>query len=222
MRVLRVALDVPLATLFDYIAPDGLDAQPGDRVVVPFGARSRVGVVVEASIGSSIPAAKLKQVSRVLDDAPRMPAAWLELMRFLSSYYQRPLGETVIGALPPRLRSLKPLPKSIRDASAPLPASARFVPNHAPSDAQTRAIERIGGALGAFQTFLLHGVTGSGKTEIYLWLISRVLKSGAQALVMVPEISLTPQLEARFRLAFPEARIALLHSALQDGPRTAA
>ncbi len=222
MRVLRVALDVPLATLFDYLAPDGLDAQPGDRVVVPFGARSRVGVVVETSIGSSIPAAKLKQVSRVLDDAPRLPAPWLELMRFLSSYYQRPLGETVIGALPPRLRSLKPLPKTIRDASPPLPASARFVPNHAPSDAQTRAIERIGGALGAFQTFLLHGVTGSGKTEIYLWLISRVLQSGAQALVMVPEISLTPQLEARFRLAFPEARIALLHSALQDGPRTAA
>ncbi len=222
MRVLRVALDVPLATLFDYLAPDGLDAQPGDRVVVPFGARSRVGVVVEASIGSSIPSAKLKQVSRVLDDAPRMPAPWLELMRFLSSYYQRPLGETVIGALPPRLRSLKPLPKTIRDASPPLPASARFVPNHAPSDAQTRAIERIGGALGVFQTFLLHGVTGSGKTEIYLWLISRVLQSGAQALVMVPEISLTPQLEARFRLAFPEARIALLHSALQDGPRTTA
>ncbi len=222
MRVLRVALDVPLATLFDYLAPDGLDAQPGDRVVVPFGARSRVGVVVEASTGSSIPAAKLKPLSRVLDDAPRMPAPWLELMRFLASYYQRPLGETVIGALPPRLRSLKPLPKTIRDAAAPPPASARFVPNHAPTADQSRAIERIGGTLGGFQPFLLHGVTGSGKTEIYLWLISRVLHSGAQALVMVPEISLTPQLEARFRLAFPEARIAVLHSALQDVPRTAA
>ncbi len=222
MRVLRVALDVPLATLFDYLAPDELDVQPGDRVVVPFGARSRVGVVVEASAGSSIPAARLKQVARVLDDAPRMPASWLDLMRFLSSYYQRPLGETVIGALPPRLRSLKPLPKTIREAAPPLPTSARFVPNHAPTDAQSNAIERIGGALGGFRTFLLHGVTGSGKTEIYLWLISRVLQNGAQALVMVPEISLTPQLEARFRLAFPQARIAVLHSALQDVPRTAA
>ena len=220
--MLRVALDVPLATLFDYSRPDALEVVAGDRVVVPFGTRSRVGVVIEESAGSSIAADKLKPVSRVLDDTPRLPPQWLELMRFLAAYYQRPLGETVIGALPPRLKSLKPLPKKVRVAAAPQPASPRFVASHVPTADQAQAIERIGGALGRFQAFLLHGVTGSGKTEVYLRLIARVLEKGNQALVLVPEISLTPQLESRFRHAFPEAHIVLLHSALQDEPRTAA
>jgi primosomal protein N' (replication factor Y) len=92
---------------------------------------------------------------------------------------------------------------------------------HTPSAAQAQAIGRVAAALGRFQAFLLHGITGSGKTEVYLQLIARVLESGAQALVLVPEISLTPQLEARFRHAFPDARVALLHSALEDVPRTA-
>ena len=222
MRVLRVALDVPLATLFDYARPDELEVAAGDRVVVPFGTRSRVGVVVEEGEGSSVPAEKLKPVVRVLEDAPRLPAQWLELMRFLAAYYHRPLGETVIGALPPRLRSLKPLPKKVREAGDAAPASPRFVSSHTPTAEQTHAIERIGSMLGRFQPFLLHGITGSGKTEVYLRLIVRVLQDGGQALVLVPEISLTPQLEARFRQAFPEARIAVMHSALQDVPRTAA
>lgn len=102
--MLRVALDVPLATLFDYLpAPDALHApaQPGDRVVVTFGRRERVGIVMERVTDSTIPPERLKPILRVLTDAPRLPADWLELMRFLSSYYQRPLGETVAGALRP-------------------------------------------------------------------------------------------------------------------------
>ncbi|MGH8687235.1 MAG: primosomal protein N' [Burkholderiales bacterium] len=220
--MLRVALDVPLATLFDYLPSPEIDARPGDRVVVPFGTRSRVGVVVETGAGSTVAAEKLKPVTSVLEDAPRLPPAWLEFMRFLAVYYQRPLGETVIGALPPRLRSLKPLPKAVREGGEATPASARFVAIHALSEAQTAADARIAGALGRYAALLLHGITGSGKTEVYLRAISRVLARGGQALVLVPEISLTPQLEARFRRAFPEAKIALLHSALQDVPRTAA
>ena len=111
MRVLRVALDVPVAKLFEYLIDDATPVEPGDRVVVPFGARLRVGVVVEIADASSVAESKLKPVQRVLDGAPRLPAAWLEQMRFLSSYYQRPFGETVAGALPTRLRSLKTLPK---------------------------------------------------------------------------------------------------------------
>jgi primosomal protein N' (replication factor Y) (superfamily II helicase) len=220
MKVLRVALDVPLATLFDYAHGEGVDARLGDRVVVPFGTRSRVGVVAEIADDTAIDPARLKPVQRVLEDAPCLPAQWLEFMRFLAGYYHRPLGETVIGALPPRLRSLKPLPKKVREAAA-ANASPRFVTDHTPTPEQARAIGRIGEALGGFRPFLLHGVTGSGKTEVYLSVIARVLERGAQALVMVPEISLTPQLEARFRRAFPEARIAMLHSALEDVPRTA-
>src|SRR5262245_17031566 len=106
MKVLQVAIDVPIEKVFDYL---GESAAAGDRVVVPFGARSRVGVVLETAAASKV--ARLKPIERVLDDAPRLPADWLEQMRFLASYYQRPLGETVAGALPPRLRSTKPLPK---------------------------------------------------------------------------------------------------------------
>jgi len=219
MRVLRVALDVPVVKLFDYLDGEPACAQAGDRVVVPFGVRQRVGVVVEAAADSKVAAAKLRRVVGVLEDAPRLAAGWIELMRFLAAYYQRPLGETLIGALPPRLRSLKRLPGARRVAAEPVSAP-RFVSRHQPNAAQARAIERIGAALGGFKAFLLHGVTGSGKTEVYLRLISRVLARGGQALVLVPEISLTPQLEARFRDAFPAARIAVLHSALSEGART--
>ena len=109
-----------------------MSAAPGDRVVVPFGARDRVGVVVEVGDGSAVASARLKPVKRILDDAPRLSADWLEQMRFLSSYYQRPLGETVAGALPPRLRSLKPLPKKRKAAAdADAPHAARLRPRPA-------------------------------------------------------------------------------------------
>ena len=210
---------MPLAKLFDYGAPEALGARVGDRVVVPFGARQRLGVVLETSALSEVPRERMKSIVSVRDDAPPLAPQWIELMRFLSSYYQRPLGETIIAALPPRLRSVKPLP---RKALAPSEeaASARFVPTHALTAAQHQAVERIDGTHGRFEAFLLHGVTGSGKTEVYLHLIARTLERGGQALVLVPEISLTPQLEERFRGAFPEARLALMHSGLEDVART--
>jgi primosomal protein N' (replication factor Y) len=218
---IRVALDVPLGRLFDYLPAPDFPAAVGDRVVVQFGSRQRIGVVIEIDARSELPRSRLKPVLAVRDDAPKLTADWLELLRFLSSYYQRPLGESVIGALPPRLRSVKPLPKKALalDESG---VSTEFRPNHALTADQERVCQRVGAAFGRFEPFLLHGVTGSGKTEVYLHLIARVLEQGRQALVLVPEISLTPQLEARFRQAFPGARLALLHSALQDIERTRA
>ncbi len=222
LKILRVALDVPLANLFDYAQPEGVEAEVGDRVVVPFGARQRLGVVVERAQDSAYQA-KLKPIAGVRDDAPRLGGEWLALIRFLATYYQRPLGETAIGALPPRLRSLKPLPRATRGVQAEgPPAGGRFVAVHTLSAEQQQALGHIRAALGGYKPFLLHGVTGSGKTEIYLHLVAEVLARGAQALVLVPEIGLTPQLEARFRHAFPDARIALMHSALEDTARTAA
>jgi len=283
MTVVRVALDVPVATLFDYTVPTSLDVNPGDRVVVPFGARQKLGVAVECSATSELPAKKLRPIAAVRDDAPRLPADWLELMKFLSNYYQRPLGETVVGSLPPRLRALRPLPREPerflrRSASAPnsqtlrpgakrsmlealehgeplaeqamigaaghrraTAASAlralvragwleaatrarspRFNPEHGPSEAQADVIARVSGSFGRYRAFVLHGVTGSGKTEVYFRLIAEILARGDQALVLVPEISLTPQLEARMRHTFPDAGIAVLHSGLPDAARTSA
>ena len=68
----------------------------------------------------------MKTIAAVRDDAPRLPPDWLELMRFLAGYYQRPLGETIIGALPPRLRSVKALPrKALSSAQTAGAASSR-------------------------------------------------------------------------------------------------
>ena len=168
------------------------------RVTVQLGRRNHTGVVIEADIASDVALARLKSIIDVRSDAPRLPADWLELMRFLSSYYQRPLGETVVAALPPRLRSVKPLPRKAL-ALGGEPGASDFVPPHELTTEQARVVEAIAAKLGTFAPVLLHGVTGSGKTEVYLQLIARVLARGAQALVLVPEISLTPQLEARFR-----------------------
>jgi len=217
----RVALDVPLPRLFDYAVPSGARLASGDRVTVQLGRRNHTGVVIEADIASDVAAARLKSIIDVRSDAPRLPADWLELMRFLSSYYQRPLGETVVAALPPRLRSVKPLPRKALEAGGE-PGASDFVPLHPLTADQTRVVDAIAARLDTFAPVLLHGVTGSGKTEVYLQLIARVLARGAQALVLVPEISLTPQLEARFREAFPRARLALMHSALEDVARTGA
>src|SRR5262245_61561776 len=78
----KVALDVPLAKLFDYAQASGSPARAGDRVVVPFGARQRVGVVIDADAASDVPAERLKAIAAVRDDAPPLSADWLELMRF--------------------------------------------------------------------------------------------------------------------------------------------
>src|SRR3954449_6979339 len=103
----RVALAVPLAKLFDYALPRDLAVQVGDRVVVPLGARQQIGVVLETQAESALPAARLKPIVAVRDDAPRRPAEGLGVRRFLPGYSQRPLGETIVSALPPRLRSVK-------------------------------------------------------------------------------------------------------------------
>jgi primosomal protein N' (replication factor Y) len=217
-----VALSVPLAKLFEYALPQEASLQVGDRVVVPFGARQQIGVVLETQAESALPPERMKPIAAIRDDAPRLSAEWLELMRFLSSYYQRPLGETIVSALPPRLRSVKPLPRKALVVAQPGPASARFVPTHELRPEQQAAVERIARSSGQFEAFLVHGVTGSGKTEVYLHLIAGVIERGGQALVLVPEISLTPQLEERFRHAFPEATLAVMHSGLEDIARTTA
>jgi primosomal protein N'' len=101
--------------------------------------------------------------------------------------------------------------------------TARSVARGGPplNEAQREAVQRISGSLGSFASHLLYGVTGSGKTEVYLRTIAAVIERGEQALVLVPEIALTPQLVARFRARF-DAPLAVLHSNLSDGERLAA
>ena len=224
MQIVRVALDVPLHRFFDYLAPEGealTVADIGLRVRVPFGRQSKIGVLVELPASSDFSPAQLKSVESILRDLPPLPPDWFRLCEFCAAYYQAPLGEVMISTLPAGLRRVDP-PKAraTRRAAKALPAQVRPTL----TAEQQAALDRIaadGGADGdSFRAYLLHGVTGSGKTEVYLRLVERALAAGKQALLLVPEITLTPQLEARVAARFPEAGLASLHSELTEAART--
>jgi primosomal protein N' (replication factor Y) len=281
MSILRVALDLPLPRLFDYDCVDASPADIGMRVLVPFGSKQAVGVVVAVVDTSEIASGKLKPVVRILRETPALGRDWLELAQFCSAYYHRPLGEVILNGLPLRLRKPGTPPEGAaayrlsaggRDALAqlppraklkrallqtlaqcdcaeelllaqspsarkilaelagagwierydavPPPAAARFVEKLALSAEQQHALDEIGRAGPGYGVFLLHGITGSGKTEVYLHLIARTLAQGKQALVLVPEINLTPRLTQELQERFPATRLVSLHSGLADGERT--
>jgi primosomal protein N' (replication factor Y) len=223
--VLRVVLDVPLPQVFDYLCADATADDVGRRVVVSFGRRKTTGVIVEVAASSGIPAERLKHADEVLRDIAPLPAQWLALARFCSEYYQKPLGEVILGTLPPRLRQTRLMPAAKKSrAEPPAEATSRepapiSAHGHALNAEQQAAYAQAREAFGAYAAFLLFGITGSGKTEVYLHLIADVLREGGQALVLVPEIALTPSLEAAFRKRFPEATLAVQHSAMPPTER---
>jgi len=217
VAILQIALDVPLPRLFDYqIALDPGVSLRGRLVKVPFGPSLKIGVVVAEAEVSDQPADKLK-TAELLDDLPALPADWLELCIFCARYYHYPLGQVMAFALPPLLRrgKMPRIPKAKPCAVLPPPTFAAATPD------QATAIAAITGA-GGFKTFLLHGVTGSGKTEVYLRAIEAVLAAGGQALMLVPEIALTPQLESRVSARFPGAYVVSAHSGVADAARARA
>lgn len=227
---IRVALDVPLAGPFDYRADAAIPI--GSRVIVPFGRRKLVGVVIELPEQPSYDVAHIRDVEQVLEDLPPFPEDWLRLATFAAGYYQRPLGEVMLPTLPPPLR--KPTayqgkrsglgPVARMDARKPRKKAEAAVPDSAPAlnEEQAAAVEAIT-AIQGFKPVLLHGVTGSGKTEVYLHAAQAVLAAGKQVLLMVPEINLTPQLEAALRARLEQLvgqdGLAVLHSGLSDGER---
>ena len=218
MNIVRVALDLPLPRLFDYLAPDSDESDIGRRVTVPFGKASRTGVIVAIAAASEHPDGKLKSVTAILRDMPALPAEWLALCEFCARYYQTPLGEVTSFALPPMLRrgKLPRIRKPAADAAVAPAATVDALPPLLP--AQQVAVESIAGVDG-FHALLLHGVTGSGKTEVYLRAIDAVLTRGGQALMLVPEIALTPQLEGRVAARFPGAHIVCANSGMADAAR---
>lgn len=218
MLILKIAIPTPLRRTFDYLPLLDVNYQIGQRIIVPFGSREMIGVIVGSSEKSEFPAHKLKSVGAVIDDNPLLDEKLLALYHWASDYYQHPLGDVILGTLPKKIRDGFVETRFI--ASPSVIASRdeeKSLPNFTLTSEQVDAIEKITLAK-KFQPFLLSGVTGSGKTEVYLRVIAFVLKNNQQALVLVPEISLTPQTVARFEARF-SVPILLLHSGLTDKKR---
>ena len=239
---LRVALDVPLAGLFDYYHSEPVAI--GLRVLVNFGRRKLIGMVIETPEQPEFDAEKVKAVEMVLDDLAPMPAEWLALAAFAAQYYQRPLGEVVMPPLPGPLR--KPVAYTGKRADGGPVARLRkrhnkktattkkagitninTNTNAAPvlNHQQQQVVDTITASITAgARRYLLYGITGSGKTEIYMQIALQVLAAGKQVLFMVPEINLTPQFEKSLKQRLVDAEgqpysIAVMHSALADGKR---
>ena len=287
--ILRIAIPVPLRKLFDYLPPLAEHEQlvPGVRVQVPFGRRQLIGLVVTVAEQSTVPTAKLRPISRVIDRQPLLPGALFRTLLWAADYYQHPVGEVFQAALPVKLRRGEPdrhtvirfrlragvnladtalqLQRAPRQLAllqllarhASLTASAvreqgfdlsllhklvqrkliigEQVPAQSPqsstvwqaahdgirlNDSQQTAVAELTAAEG-FAVFLLHGVTGSGKTEVYIRAMEPPLRAGRQCLLLVPEIGLTPQTVARFEQRF-SCPVVSLHSGLNDTERATA
>jgi primosomal protein N' (replication factor Y) len=216
LKIVRVALDVPLDESFDFRAPEGAEVPLGSLVVVPFGRTRKVGVAVALSDRSEVSEGRLKSVESVVPDVPPFGPAELELFEFCAAYYQRPLGEVISAAIPPRLRQVSR--RRIAPAGPP-GAHPELVPGPELTPEQRAAIDTALAGRDRFHPVLLHGVTGSGKTEVYLHLIADALGRGRQALMLVPEIGLTPQFEEHVRGRFPGARLVAAHSHIAEGER---
>jgi primosomal protein N' (replication factor Y) len=210
---------------YTYAIPDDLDGQivPGIRVEVPFGRRSLMGLVV-ARLESS-DHEETRSISSIVDDRPVLDAARLELAEWIAARYCAPLAEVLRAMLPKGVRASRPTSRSRRgprSESAALRAARDLETVAAPelNEAQVAALAPLleGVAAHAHRRVLLHGVTGSGKTEVYLAAIDAAIAAGRQAIVMVPEIALTPQMIRRFAARFP-GRLAVIHSALTDAER---
>ncbi|HET7526678.1 MAG TPA: primosomal protein N' [Burkholderiaceae bacterium] len=222
--IVPVAVDAPrharLAATLDYRCERVLEA--GTLVRVPLGRREVAGIVWKMSAPQLAAGATLRPIADHIDAIAPLAPAWMALVEFAASYYQRAVGEVALAALPSELRRLNAsqvaarVRRSQRGASAsvaPTPARTRAA---ALTDEQAAALAAIDAAAEqrVSAPLLLHGVTGSGKTEVYLQAAEQALARGRQVLLLVPEINLTPQLLARVAERFPTRRVVAMHSAL--------
>lgn len=196
-----------------------LPLPPGTLVRVPLGRRELLGVVWEpgADPGAGV---GTRPIGAALEGIAPLTHEWRQLVTFTSNYYQRSLGEVALAALPPQLRELGPaqLARRLKRPTAPA-AGLQALAGPSLTDEQAAALQQFEARPDG--TFLLYGVTGSGKTEVYLRAVQGLLERDpeAQALVMVPEINLTPQLQARFAERFGEQAVVSLHSGMTNPQR---
>ncbi|MCC7182223.1 MAG: primosomal protein N' [Rhodocyclaceae bacterium] len=219
MEFARVAVPVRLPGLFDYRLPApvtdsaSVERLPGRMCRVPFAGRELDGVIMEIVDRSDIPVEQVRTVLEIDEDLPSLPKSWRDLVRFVSDYYHEPLGEVVALALPAGWTARR----KRWHAPRPLPSSSSPASNGAPrlTAEQQSACAQVPDA--GYGATLLQGVTGSGKTEVYLSLIARTLAAGQQVLVLAPEINLAEQLHRAVSARLPQVDSRLVHSERAKG-----
>lgn len=232
-RVWNVAIDAPLGPL-SYLIPDTFDLAKvtrGTSVLVPLGGRKVHGVLLGENAQPST-TFKLKAAIEIIEDRPPLPSVYVEWLEWLSKYYTHPFGQTLELAFPPlaraklkkdgtRLKSRKPSLIDVEASAGRVDHSVNLTPEQLAvvDTIAPREVNAEGEQPRKFGAHLLFGVTGSGKTEVYMELIARTIARGEQALVLVPEIALTPQLIERFARRFGD-QIAVIHSHLTPREKT--
>lgn len=222
-QLAHVAVDAPIHDILTYHQNPEFTVQRGDVVLVPLGKRRVLGVVISTSEQTTNPeieeaaSAKkfsIKAIISLDEEWPRLSDHFLKWLEWVSDYYMHPIGLTTQLCFP----SLRKIAKE-RKSSRPsvVPENQKRIFRHL-TDEQNNCVAAIQ-AVSGFATHLVHGVTGSGKTEVYLQLFEKVLAENKKGLFLLPEISLTPQLIQRFAERFPD-QIAVLHSQLTDRERT--
>lgn len=278
--VICIAVPIPIYGYFDYLPAENTcaeDYSPGMRVLVKFGHRELVGIVISQQTNTTTPANKLKAITQLFDEVTALPLNILNLLQWCATYYCHPLGDCLHTALPSALRQKKHLTeievikwnrttkkyagrnnatkqkailatieeqaegiwqdslKTLGYTSTQLKAlekagylaSQTFDPLTATAEqystpstitlneAQQQVIQDASKNLDRFHVSLLQGITGSGKTEIYIDIVRKILIKGQQALILIPEINLTPQTLKRFQtqLATP---IGFIHSGMSS------
>ena len=204
--LISVALDVPINQLFDYIV-ENQDIKIGCRVKGPFGSSTRTGIIVETKkLNTDQTAYKIKNIHKVLDESRVLSIDMMETCKWAATYYHYPIGQVLFNALTPIHRKGSPSPDK------------KLVSNEKSSKFQLRLNEEqskvaidIYKNIKQHQVYLLRGVTGSGKTEVYTQLAIELLQSDAQVLIMVPEINLTPQTVNRFKKYLDLEPLSLIH-----------
>jgi primosomal protein N' (replication factor Y) len=228
--LIDVLLPLPLRNTFTYALPEGECAEVGARVLVPFGAkRTYVGIVVHRHSDNRIighsdnPIIRTsehqayKEVLAVLDALPVVLPLQMKLWQWMGDYHQCSLGEVCKAALPAKMKTAKvPKLKKIRKPkeSAALPTN----PTSSLTAVQQQALESIQENFKEKNVVLLHGITSSGKTEIYIHLIEESIRQGKQVLYLLPEIALTTQITERLRKVFGN-RLNVYHSKMTDTER---
>ncbi len=220
----KVAVPRPLDVLYDYSYREDviLGLKAGDLVKVPFGRTQVVGCIVEAGlpVPSAAESVKIKEITQKIDPEFSLPEEVFKLCKFGAEYYQYPLGEALFSAFAPSPETKKATRGLSKKAKARQELQQQNRTTRSLNREQDQALEKIKSQslVKSDSVFLLQGVTGSGKTEVYIEAAKHALHLGKSVLILVPEIALTSQLKDRFEQAL-HTPIALWHSAIAEGLR---